>query len=234
MLDLLLSFCQHREHYHLVSLCMSYLLCARTLAMPAMARWRFTVRLQNMPFTATWTILSETLGCSSQPSLPACHGKTSGPVPPVLGQVNKQPCLRGGGNVSPKSGKQTMKGLTLLKAHISGAAVSLHSCPWGLECPSPSVSISSCLMGKAANGEMQGQRWVRVLGEACARQLVLQTEAVTAWEAKQSPRQICIISGGSAASDKPSGSPALADTPPKTRSWRQRTEQALATHGCLE
>lgn len=89
-------------------------------------------------------------------------------------------------------------------------------------------------MGRAANREMQGQRWVRVLGEACTRQLVLQTEAVTAWEAKQSPRQICIISSVSAASVKPSGSPALGHTPPKIRSWRQRTEQALGAHGCPE
>lgn len=138
---------------------------------------------------------------------------------------------------SPKSGKQVMKGLTfLLKSHIPGAAVSLHPCPWGFECPSPSVSIPSRWMGKAANGEMQGGS---VLGEGfggslLARQPVLQTEAVTAWEAKQSPRQICIISGGSAASAKPSGSPALAHRPPKTRSWRQRTEQALAAHACPE
>lgn len=88
MLDLHPSFRQHRENFHLVSLCMGYLLCART--MPAMARWRFTVMLQNMPLTATWNILPETLGCSSQPSLPTCRGRTSVPVPLALGQVNKQ------------------------------------------------------------------------------------------------------------------------------------------------
>lgn len=166
MLDLHPSFRQHTEHFHLVSFCMGYLLCARTLAMPAMARWSFTVRLQNMLLTATWNILSETLGCSSQPSLPACRGRTSVPVPPALGQVNKQACLWRKCQPSPKSSKQAMSGLNLLKSHIPGAALSHY--PWGLECPSPSVSIPPCSMGKAAIREMQGQHWVRVLGEACS------------------------------------------------------------------
>lgn len=133
---------------------------------------------------------------------------------------------------SPKSGKQAMKELILfLKSHIPGAAVSLHPCPWGLECPSPSVSIPPRSVGEAANAEMQAQCWVRVLGEGCSPSSLCCRQRLSQL-GKQ--RQICIISGGSAASAKPSGSPAPAHTPPKIRSWRQGTEQALTAHGCLQ
>lgn len=72
------------------------------------------------------------------------------------------------GQPSPKSGKQALKGLTLfLKSHISGAAGSLHSCPWGSHL---NVLLHLCLFlldGECCKWEMQDQHWVRILGEAC-------------------------------------------------------------------
>lgn len=50
---------------------------------------------------------------------------------------------------SPRSGKQAVKGLTiLLKSHMPGAAVSFHPCPWGPACLSPFVSIPSGVTGR--------------------------------------------------------------------------------------
>lgn len=147
--------------------------------------------------TANWNILSETLGCSSWTPLPACCGSTSVPVPlsestGLLVRWRKY-------QHSPRSGEWATKGLTLLpKSHIPGAAVSFLPSPWGLACLSSSVSILPCAIGEGAGSgrEIQGQSWVRVLLRDCWLGSFCGRQRLSVWEAKQSPRQICIISGG--------------------------------------
>lgn len=229
MLELHLFFHQHREHFCWASVCQDAG-DASPGQVEISCRAAHHARHSQLerPFGDTGMLLPDVPSHLWWKHLSATHT--------VLGEgagllVRWRKC-----QPSPKSGKQAMKGLTiLLKSHMPGGAVSFHPCPWGPACLSPSVSIPPGVMGEGVSGgrEIQGQSWPGVLWRGCSlagsaasvagggcHSLGKKAEPKADLHYKRQLSCFCQV----LQAPRPC-------QPRETRSWRQRTKQALAAQG---